>query len=160
MLQANGATYARIGMTGGMRCGQNDSGQIFCAGFAYNGEFGNGTDNTNAPDPISVAGGASFSRFVGGAAHMCALDGSSAKCWGDNAYGSVGDDGMPNDRWLPTAVSGGIAFTSIASSAQTWSNCGISTAGRAYCWGDGRFGELGNDTMLSSGVPVLVKLVR
>ena len=38
---------------------------------------------------------------------------------------------------------------------------GISTAGRAYCWGFGQLGNLGNGTIsTSSADPVLVKLVR
>lgn len=159
MLQANGTTYPKIGMGGLMQCGQDTGGRIFCRGFGFSGQFGNGAEFTNAPDPISVAGGESFTEFAGGAAHMCGLQGQSARCWGDNEYGSVGDGGMPADRWTPTPVSGGIAFSTIASGRNTWSNCGISTAGRAYCWGDGRFGELGNNTMVSSAVPVLVKLV-
>jgi hypothetical protein len=53
-----------------------------------------------------------------------------------------------------------VIFASIVSGPVAGLNCGLSTAGRAYCWGDGRFGQLGNGTLVSSPEPVLVKLVR
>ena len=47
----------------------------------------------------------------------------------------------------------GLQFRSIAT-GRTHS-CGIATTGEAYCWGENRYGQLGNGTQTSGG-PVLV----
>ena len=43
-------------------------------------------------------------------------------------------------------------------SAGGWYNCGVTTAGAAYCWGNNKYGLLGNGTETNSNVPVLVDL--
>jgi alpha-tubulin suppressor-like RCC1 family protein len=35
-------------------------------------------------------------------------------------------------------------------------NCAVTPTGRGYCWGDGSFGQLGNNGVASSSVPVRV----
>jgi len=35
-------------------------------------------------------------------------------------------------------------------------SCGLTTAGKAYCWGSAVFGQLGNDDVASTGLPVAV----
>ena len=48
----------------------------------------------------------------------------------------------------------GLVFASISSGYNH--ACGISTAGRAYCWGDNLLGELGDGTWTTSATPVAV----
>jgi len=55
---------------------------------------------------------------------------------------------------LPLRLAPTVAFTSI--SAGDSSACGISTAGRAYCWGTNIHGELGNGSNGLRGVATLV----
>ena len=89
---------------------------------------------------------------------MCAREtDGSVKCWGSGEYGAGSQGG---DRLTPTLLDGGILFSTLFGSPNTGTTCGLSVAGRAYCWGDGRFGELGNNAALSSAQPVLVKLAR
>jgi len=156
LLQASGATYAGLLVTGGMICGRSSLGALSCWGFAYSGEFGNGSAHTNTATPIAVAGGAAFAQSVPGRVHLCAREtDNSVKCWGASYD--------PNDtapRLTPTPLPGGILFSSLFGSPNAGTTCGLSVAGRAYCWGDGRFGELGNNAALSSAQPVLVKLAR
>ena len=51
-------------------------------------------------------------------------------------------------------VSGGLSFTGV--SAGGWHSCGLTGEGRAYCWGAGREGRLGNDSGNDSARPVPV----
>src|SRR5947208_6187093 len=44
-----------------------------------------------------------------------------------------------------------LKFTIVA--AGGWHTCAITTAGAAYCWGFGRYGQLGNGDTASSQVP-------
>src|SRR5262249_51929877 len=54
----------------------------------------------------------------------------------------------------PVAVAGGLTFATL--SAGDSYNCGVTTAGAAYCWGDNTYGQLGNGSYASSRTPVAV----
>ena len=51
------------------------------------------------------------------------------------------------------AASGGLTFQSVNAG---YHSCGVTTAGEAYCWGDNRYGVLGDGTDTDSNVPVRV----
>ena len=59
---------------------------------------------------------------------------------------------------LLTAISQGDVRTTQLPSVSVGSihNCGVTTAGAAYCWGWNGFGQLGNGTNTKSNVPVAV----
>jgi alpha-tubulin suppressor-like RCC1 family protein len=80
-----------------------------------------------------------------GNGYTCAIVAAGqAKCWGSNFNGELGD-GTTTYRLTPVAVSGltsGVAGIS-SGSEQT---CAITNAGRAKCWGDNVFGQVGNGT--------------
>ena len=67
---------------------------------------------------------------------------------GELGYGSAAD------RYSPVAVAGNITFLSI-SPGFTFS-CGVATGGRAWCWGDGTNGQLGNGGEVGKLTPVAV----
>lgn len=161
LLQVGGTTFKGLGMGGPHRCGQNSDGVLWCWGYEFYGVFGNGTFITASPDTlVRAAGGKSYSQVAFGSEHICGLNGGSVECWGNNAVGQVGGT-IGTDRYTPGPISGGISFASVTSASNASTTCGISTAGRAYCWGYGELGELGSGTILkSSADPVLVKLVR
>jgi alpha-tubulin suppressor-like RCC1 family protein len=161
LLQVGGTTFKKLGMGGVYRCGQKVDDVIWCWGYDYNGTFGNGIAYTASPDTlIRAAGGKSYSQVTFGYVHICGLNSGSVECWGSNHDGQAGGP-IGTDRYTPGPVSGGITFASVTSAAPASTNCGISTAGRAYCWGFGQLGNLGNGTIATSSAdPVLVKLVR
>jgi alpha-tubulin suppressor-like RCC1 family protein len=68
-----------------------------------------------------------------------------AYCWGANNYGQLGD-GTGLQRLVPTAVSGDVTFAQVSAAVGGVHACGISRAGRAYCWGHNGEGELGDGT--------------
>lgn len=96
-------------------------------------------------------------------------------CWGLNSHGQIGaktdstcfagtDPGtVVNDSLkttavpcslVPLAISHDIDFATISAGDST--GCGISVAGRAYCWGAGIHGEIGNGLTADRAAPVLV----
>ncbi len=74
-------------------------------------------------------------------------------CWGRGDLGAVGD-GANSDRLVPTAVSGGLVFTSLTGSGNR--NCGITVAGRLYCWGSNNDHGLGIGPLASTPASVNV----
>jgi alpha-tubulin suppressor-like RCC1 family protein len=78
--------------------------------------------------------------------HACALTtAGAAYCWGDNsnnALGGVVTTPSASFKAVPSAVTGGHTFTSlaIAGSATT---CGVRTDGAILCWGNYQNGLLG-----------------
>jgi alpha-tubulin suppressor-like RCC1 family protein len=79
-------------------------------------------------------------------------DVGGAFCWGENAFGQLGDGTLENRR-APVSVSGGLSFASITAGDHA---CGVTVDSRAFCWGKGTSGELGNGATSSSVVPVPV----
>ena len=161
LLQVGGATFQKLGTGSVYRCGQKSDGVLWCWGYEYYGYWGNGNMSTASPDiSVRAAGGKTYAQVAIGYDHSCGMNAGTVECWGYNHDGQAGGT-IGVDRYSPGPISGGITFASITSGPMSSTNCGISTAGRAYCWGYGTLGNLGNGTILtSSAEPVLVKLVR
>jgi len=80
-------------------------------------------------------------------AHTCAVvaDGT-ARCWGGNASGQLGD-GTTTNRSVPTAVSG--LTNAVATDAVATLTCATLADGTARCWGSNVIGQLGDGTIVS-----------
>ena len=141
------------------RCEQTADLKIECWGANYWGAFGDGTTNYSVT-PVTAAGGVGYPFFVANRTGLCALvaDGH-AQCWGNDTYGQVGDGVMQDAQLVPTDVSGGYTFTTLASSGNSEHMCGITSEGRAVCWGWSAFAQLGDGSFESSSTPQLVHLV-
>jgi alpha-tubulin suppressor-like RCC1 family protein len=90
-----------------------------------------------------------------GAAYAIGSDGK-LYAWG-NGQGELGD-GTTNERDAPVVVQlpTGVAAKAVAGGALD--GYAIGSDGNLYAWGDNEFGQLGNGTLTSSDVPVLVSL--
>ena len=116
----------------------------------------------NSPDSVTIQFGvidapigASYTRITTGLNHACALvTGGAAYCWGYNGNGQLGLGTVSFPAPTPQAVTGGIAFASISSRGNT--TCGLDMAGGAYCWGDNRYGAVGDGTQVSRSAPIPV----
>ena len=77
-----------------------------------------------------------------------------AHCWGSNTYGQRGT-GAPSSDYSSAPderVTGDYAFAQIAG-GYSHHACGLTTAGAAYCWGDGALGALGDGSGTGSAAP-------
>lgn len=74
-------------------------------------------------------------------------------CWGNNNYGTIGDNTYVQ-RLVPTAVSGGGTWKMVAAGEQH--TCGIKSDDSMWCWGTDNYDQLGNGASGSSPVPVAV----
>ena len=101
----------------------------------------------------------SFSQFTSNGGYTCALTTTGqAYCWGLNNQGQLGNNSTTNSR-IPVAVQmpAGVSFQSIT--AGSLHTCALTTEGKAYCWGYGGSGQLGNNSTTDSSIPLAVSSV-
>lgn len=142
-----GAFNVRQLVAGGSHsCSVTTDDMAFCWGNNTFGQIGDGS-TTNRVASTAVTGGIGFSGVSPGEDHTCGVTpGSLAYCWGRGYYGQLGNglNGDDANRLTPTAVTGDLYFNTV-SSGRTHT-CGVTTGGRAYCWGGNTAGQLGNGT--------------
>ena len=151
-------------------------GNAYCWGKNGQGQLGNDSAGTNSSVPVQVLGVGGVGNLanvkqisVGGSNdNVCAVttDGA-AYCWGGkNLYGEHGN-GPSGRSDVPTRVKGGeqgeflVGVTQIA--VGKGYSCVTTTTttneGAAYCWGNNKYGQLGNGESgdgVYSDVPVAV----
>jgi len=127
----------------------------YCWGSNSDGQLGDGTTQDRLT-PVQVADlGANILAMVIGDLHTCALlFGGGVRCWGDNAFGQLGD-GSTEDRNRPVAVGLDAPATSISAGAKH--SCARLNTGVVKCWGDNSYGQLGDGSQTSSATPITVK---
>jgi alpha-tubulin suppressor-like RCC1 family protein len=113
-----------------------------CWGSNEYGQLGQGgIDSLYHPTPVAVPGVSPTSLGAGGL-FTCGLEtGGSARCWGFNRFGELGDSSYNTSRPAPVQVRGGIAFGALSSGQ--FHTCGLDLRGAAFCWGNGAGGITG-----------------
>jgi alpha-tubulin suppressor-like RCC1 family protein len=153
---SGGLTF--VGLTAGLdlhSCGFTALGVAHCWGRNTFGALGNRSRKDSAV-PVTVVGNLSFVRLIAGGflGHTCGgISNGATYCWGDNEVGQIGD-GTTRDRFVPTAVAGGLAFFSIDAGLRH--TCARDSTGTVYCWGANGAGQLGNNSNSLSTVPAKV----
>jgi len=99
----------------------------------------------------SVADATSVS--AGGALTCILIRGGGVKCWGDNAFGELGNSSLTSSS---TPVSVGGIMSAIAVNSGYKHSCAVFSVGTISCWGTNEVGELGNGTLTGSSSPVSV----
>jgi alpha-tubulin suppressor-like RCC1 family protein len=115
--------------------------------------------DSGTSDPPSEDGPFVASAITAGDAHACMLTAEGqAYCWGDNTWRQLGDASTAERRTSPVAVSGTVRFSDIEAGNRY--TCALAQDGRAYCWGDNVWGQLGSPestTGCSFGMPCRVR---
>lgn len=114
-----------------------------------------GITDSSAPVATTVA----WKQLSTGSGHSCGISNEDkAYCWGTNTYGELGNNST-TDSSSPVAVNtaGVLAGKTILSIAASYNHtCVVASDNLAYCWGLNTTGELGNNSLVSSSVPVAV----
>jgi alpha-tubulin suppressor-like RCC1 family protein len=133
-------------------CAVTSSGEAWCWGENQAGQLGDGTTLDRAT-PAAVSTLSGVTSITGGTYHTCALvTGGAVSCWGSNNSGQLGD-GTALDRSLPVWVVGlSSAVTQI--SGGRFHTCAVDSVGRALCWGNNTWGQLGDGTTTFRYTPV------
>ena len=137
--------------------------KAYCWGSNNNGQLGNGsTTSSRVPVAVNMSGvlaGKTIKQISVEFSTNCVVaSDNKTYCWGGNSNGQLGNDSLTNSN-IPVAVntSGVLAGKTIKQiSAGGDHSCVIASDDKLYCWGFNSNGELGNNSSVSSSVPVAV----
>ena len=144
-------------------CAIASDNKAYCWGNNKSGNLGNNsTTNSLIPVAVNTTGvlaGKTIKQISAGTSHTCAIaSDDKAYCWGAGSSGQLGN-GTTSMTKVPVAVNttGVLAGKTIKQiSAGSSHTCAIASDDKAYCWGDGYPGQLGNGSTVNSSVPVRV----
>ena len=146
-----GLTFASLSVGAGTSCGLTAAGAAYCWGTNEMLEAGSPANVAYVPAPSAAGGGMTFTTISTGYEVTCGLTSAGAAwCWGGNEYGELGVDSTTPFSSTPVAVSGGLTFRSITAGVAR--ACGVTPAGKVYCWGL----RMGGDYQADAYAPVLV----
>lgn len=137
-------------------CATLSDGTARCWGSSEYGQLGDGTSGSGAfrTTPGPVPGLTAVTQIAAGNLHTCAaLSDGSARCWGHNGFGKLGDGSFTQSAVPKDVV--GIANVAGLSLGHSHS-CAWLSDGTAKCWGINQFGQLGNGGTTDSATPVTV----
>ena len=155
-----GVSFQSITANNVHTCALTTEGKAYCWGYGGSGQLGNNsTTDSRIPVAVQMPAGVSFQSIAAGYYHTCALTTTGqAYCWGQGSSGRLGNNSTTASR-IPVAVQmpAGVSFQSIA--ASSLHTCALTTEGKAYCWGQGSIGQLGNNSTTDSSIPLAVSSV-
>ncbi|GGB81795.1 RCC1 domain-containing protein [Deinococcus soli (ex Cha et al. 2016)] len=167
-------TFKSVSAGSNAGCAVANTGEAYCWGNNTFGQLGTGVRDTtvtpNAPTKVSAPVGVSWTYVGTGANASCGLSTvGDAYCWGSNTKGMLGDGSAVSTSTttasqssipVKVALPSGVKLSSLSVSDQN--ACGLTSEGRAYCWGDNNGGQLGNGSSIpssSSGVSTPVEVL-
>ncbi len=114
--------------------------------------------------PLRIAGALSFTSISVGTTVACGVDATNlAYCWGSNSAGQLGNGLSSTGTSLqPTLVVGAVSLSAVnfvRVAAGGTHACGLTTAGKALCWGLDNLSQLGNgdSVLVNSTTPIPIK---
>jgi alpha-tubulin suppressor-like RCC1 family protein len=139
-------------------CALMSTGGVKCWGDNGYGDLGDGQHcgRYSCWTPVDVSGLSSgMVAVAAGGGNACALTSArSAKCWGQNDYGEIGD-GTTTNRLTPVDVAG-LASGLKALAGGVFHTCALTGGGGVNCWGLNGSGQLGDGTTTSRPSPAAV----
>ena len=145
---AGGLTFAKVSVGSQHTCAITTGGAAYCWGYIGGLETNQCPGPQCATSPVALEGGLKFASLSSGKAYTCAVTAAgTAYCWGSHDSDELGVGTLCDDNpakcapLAPAPVAGRLKFATV--SAGPDHACGLTTTGRAYCWGSDASGKLG-----------------
>ena len=132
-------------------------GSVWAWGAGNVGQLGNGGTTNSLATRVSQLSHVT-AIAAGGSTGYAVVGHDTVWAWGDGSWGQLGDgQAGPTSRSLvPVPVPGLTGVTAIA--AATFTGYALRGHGTVVAWGEGHYGQLGNNTTTISAGPVPVSL--
>ena len=152
-------TFAQISAGIEHTCAVKASGEAWCWGANRWGQLGINSTISRKQRPAKVVGGLLFAQISAGGMQQrgttCAVTGGGkAYCWGNGSTGQRGDGTTAEKQLTPKAVATTQLFNRITLGRAH--ACALTSAGKAWCWGDNFSGSVGDGTTTRRTRPVRV----
>ena len=159
----SGKTIKSISAGWAYTCAIASDNNAYCWGENDDGALGNNSTTPSlvpvAVDTTGVLSGKTIKSIATGEYHTCAIaSDNNIYCWGRNSAGQLGNNST-TDSHVPVAVNtaGVLSGKTIKSISIGYAySCAVASDNNAYCWGHNAYGQLGNNSMTNSSVPVAV----
>ena len=137
-------------------------GNVYAWGYGGDGQLGNNTTNFQQTTPVAVSlpSGVTATAISseGQTSYALGSDGN-VYAWGVGTDGQLGNDTTTGTQPTPVAVSLPTGVTATAIAAYAFGAYALGSNGTLYAWGEGQYGQLGNDTTtMIQTTPVAVSL--
>ena len=106
--------------------------------------------------PTLVIGNSDWTHISLGDTHTCSIrNDGELFCWGGNGNGELGDGtyGGSSSKYSPVRIGINYDWTHIELGGSH--TCSI-RGGELFCWGDNRYGQLGDGTSADKNTPTLI----
>jgi alpha-tubulin suppressor-like RCC1 family protein/Tfp pilus assembly protein PilE len=160
----SGKTVSAISAGGYHTCAIASDNIGYCWGSNEYGQLGNNSttqSNVAVSTNTGALSGKTLLYISAGMYYTCAIaNDNKAYCWGYNGSGQLGDNSTTESH-IPVAVNaaGVLSGKSLkAISAGINTTCALSSDDKAYCWGQGWSGNLGDGLWANSQIPVAVNV--
>jgi alpha-tubulin suppressor-like RCC1 family protein len=157
-VEVNGlsAGAVSIGTKEDHTCAVTTDGSVACWGYNEFGQLGDGTHISRSV-PVEVQGLTGKAAVVAaGERHTCVItEPGGIQCWGNNELGQLGNGETAYERLSPVDVAG-LTSGVIGISAAGNQTCALATGGAVSCWGNNKYGQLGDGTSELRRSPVAI----
>lgn len=152
----NGKSLKSLTTAYGTVCAIANDDRVYCWGKETNLGNGAAAGDENLPSEVQLPVGEIVEKLLMTEFNACALTGSgSLYCWGSGANGVLGA-GVAAAASSPVQIAlPGVSVVKDFSVANDFA-CAIGGDDKAYCWGTGTLGQMGNGANTAMNIPVAV----
>ena len=128
------------------------TGAVWAWGNNLHGELGDGTMSGFVPEPQRVPNVTAVAVSAGERHSLALKSDGTVRAWGENLSGQVGNGSFTAAALTAVQV---VSLVDVVAIGAGWSHSlGVKSDGTLWAWGENGSGQLGNNSIVDSAVPV------